>query len=117
MGRFEKSGICLVIAGEEEDFLRFVNPDGPGSYAGQELVGTSNLIEKATGVEHTDWSDEFYFRTPQYSDHQLNIDSWRGRTGRKWPQFFKVKITVEAEPVDDVENERLWLDIQKEKSK
>jgi hypothetical protein len=102
MGRYSISGVCIPIGGYDTDHIEF----------GDDLVGACSLIERATGVEHVDWSLATAFEMEKGENDEFwghYITGFR-ESGKKYPPAFKARISVEAEQLQGDELEKFWED-------
>lgn len=108
-------GIGVPVSGEGENYL--LPESGPNltiaslcRLAGAEVVRWS----EATAFTYEDAQVDDLALDPCQKDWQELIDDYRQSSGRRFPQVYRFKITMETAPLSDEESEAFWRKKQAE---
>jgi hypothetical protein len=116
MGKYEVSVKGFHVAGPEEDYLHVVRSDSGTSLlrarrrtAYEASIGACSLLRSATGDDAIGWDEAVAFDYGGVGESWGKaVASYRERTGRQFPALYKVKISVEAEPLPEDEVAAYW---------
>lgn len=108
------------VQGHDEDYLQVIDKEEIDAVSMTDLFVRSGPTEKCDSFMHTDLLNELVSKDERVmavagagrrGSIEASIDDvqkFRERTGKKYPQLYRVKIAFEAIPLTEEENNSYW---------